>query len=157
MASRFATTAGLEALAGVVKATIHSAGFGADSCIAATRTVVDVLKRFDTRAKALTVRVMVVNPAFVDRATREAPPHTREGLDCWEKESGAYALNIGTGEAQPGKWAGHLVAVSHLLRIAFGASVVVQNTSIPMWASWIAFAVTAYLGYQGITLRLKST
>jgi hypothetical protein len=49
-----------------------------------------------------------------------------------------------------------LVAVAHLLRIAYGAPVVVQNTSIPMWVSWIAFVVTGYLAYQGITLRLKS-
>jgi hypothetical protein len=49
-----------------------------------------------------------------------------------------------------------LFAVGHVLRITSGASVVIQDTPVPMWASWIAFAVTAYLGYQGITLRLKS-
>ena len=49
-----------------------------------------------------------------------------------------------------------LVAVGHVLRITSGASVVIQDTPIPMWASWIAFVVTGYLGYQGITLRLKS-
>ena len=49
-----------------------------------------------------------------------------------------------------------LVAVAHVLRITSGASVVIQDTSIPMWASWIAFVVTGYLAYQGITLRLKS-
>jgi hypothetical protein len=49
-----------------------------------------------------------------------------------------------------------LAALGHLLRITSGASVVIQNTSIPMWASWIAFVVTGYLAYQGITLRLKS-
>jgi hypothetical protein len=49
-----------------------------------------------------------------------------------------------------------LVAVSHVVRITSGASVVIQNTSIPMWASWIAFVVTGYLACQGITLRLKS-
>jgi uncharacterized membrane protein len=49
-----------------------------------------------------------------------------------------------------------LIALAHLLRIAFGASVVVQNTSIPMWASWIAFVVTGYLAYEGIQLGRKS-
>jgi hypothetical protein len=49
-----------------------------------------------------------------------------------------------------------LIALGHLLRIAFGASVVVQNTSIPMWASWIAFVVTGYLAYEGIRLAWKS-
>jgi hypothetical protein len=49
-----------------------------------------------------------------------------------------------------------VAALGHVLRITSGASVVIQNTSIPMWVSWIAFLVTAYLGYEGITLRLKS-
>jgi hypothetical protein len=49
-----------------------------------------------------------------------------------------------------------LAAVGHVLRITSGASVVIQDTPIPMWASWIAFVVTGYLAYEGITLRLKS-
>jgi divalent metal cation (Fe/Co/Zn/Cd) transporter len=49
-----------------------------------------------------------------------------------------------------------LVALGHLLRIAFGASVVVQNVSIPMWLSWIAFVVAGYLAYQGFRLARRS-
>jgi len=49
-----------------------------------------------------------------------------------------------------------LMAVSHVLRITSGATVVIQHTLIPMWASWIAFVVTGYLAYQGITLAQKS-
>ena len=49
-----------------------------------------------------------------------------------------------------------LVAVGHVLRIAFGASVVIQNTSIPMWASWIAFVVAWYLAYEGFRLGWRS-
>ena len=49
-----------------------------------------------------------------------------------------------------------VAALGHVLRITSGALVLIQNTSIPMWASWIAFLVTAYLGYEGITLKLKS-
>ena len=49
-----------------------------------------------------------------------------------------------------------LAALGHVLRITSGASVVIQNTSIPMWAIWMAFVVTDYLAYEGITLRLKS-
>jgi len=49
-----------------------------------------------------------------------------------------------------------LVAVGHVLRIAFGASVVVQNTSIPMWVSWIAFVVAWYLAYEGFRLGWRS-
>jgi threonine/homoserine/homoserine lactone efflux protein len=48
------------------------------------------------------------------------------------------------------------VALGHALRIAFGASVVIQNTPIPMWASWIALVVAGYLAYQGFRLSRKS-
>ena len=49
-----------------------------------------------------------------------------------------------------------LIAVAHVLRIAYGASVVVRNTSIPMWASVIAVVVAGYLAYEGIRLSRKS-
>ena len=45
-----------------------------------------------------------------------------------------------------------LVALGHVLRIAFGASVVIQNTSIPMWASGIAVVITGFLAYHGLRL-----
>ena len=48
-----------------------------------------------------------------------------------------------------------LIALAHVLRIAYGASVVVQNTSIPMWASVIAVVVTGYLAYEGLRLGRK--
>lgn len=40
-----------------------------------------------------------------------------------------------------------LLALAHVLRIAFGASIVIQNTSIPMWVSVIAVVITGYLAY----------
>ena len=49
-----------------------------------------------------------------------------------------------------------LIALGHVLRIAFGASVVVQNISIPMWASWIALVVTGFLAYEGFQGARKS-
>jgi hypothetical protein len=49
-----------------------------------------------------------------------------------------------------------LVAVGHALRIAFGASVVIQNASIPMWASWIAFIIAGYLASEGILISRRS-
>jgi hypothetical protein len=48
-----------------------------------------------------------------------------------------------------------LSALGHVLGITSGASVVIQDTSIPMWASWVAFVVTGYLAYEGITLGQK--
>ena len=49
-----------------------------------------------------------------------------------------------------------LVALGHVLRIAFGASVVVEGFSIPMWASWIALVVTGFLAYEGFQGARKS-
>jgi hypothetical protein len=49
-----------------------------------------------------------------------------------------------------------LIALGHALRIGFGVSVVVQDISIPMWASWIALIVAGYLAYEGIRLSRKS-
>jgi threonine/homoserine/homoserine lactone efflux protein len=49
-----------------------------------------------------------------------------------------------------------LVALGHALRVAFGASVVIQNTPIPMWVSWVALIVAGYLAYQGFRLSRKS-
>ena len=49
-----------------------------------------------------------------------------------------------------------LVALGHALRIAFGASVVIQNTPIPVWISWIALIVAGYLAYEGIRLSRRS-
>lgn len=49
-----------------------------------------------------------------------------------------------------------LVALGHVLRVAFSASVVIQNTSVPMWVSWIAIVVTGFLAYEGLQLAMKS-
>lgn len=49
-----------------------------------------------------------------------------------------------------------LIALAHVLRIAFGASVVVQNTSIPMWASAVAVFVAGFLAYHGLRLARRS-
>jgi hypothetical protein len=49
-----------------------------------------------------------------------------------------------------------LVALGHALRVPFGASVVIQNTPIPMWVSWVALIVAGYLAYQGFRLSRKS-
>jgi hypothetical protein len=49
-----------------------------------------------------------------------------------------------------------LVALAHVLRIILGWSVIVQDFSIPMWASWIAVVVMGYLAYEGFRLARKS-
>ena len=49
-----------------------------------------------------------------------------------------------------------LIALGHALRIVFGWSFVVQDFSVPMWASGIAVVVMAYLAYEGFRLAKKS-
>ncbi len=49
-----------------------------------------------------------------------------------------------------------LITLGHMLRIAFDASMVVQNISIPMWASWIALFVTGLLAYERFQGSRKS-
>ena len=48
-----------------------------------------------------------------------------------------------------------LIALAHALRIAFLASIVIQNTSIPMFVSVVAVVITGYLAYEGLRLGRK--
>ena len=50
-----------------------------------------------------------------------------------------------------------LIALGHVLRIVFGVSLVVNNISIPMWGSGLAFLVMGYLAYEGFRLARKSS
>ena len=49
-----------------------------------------------------------------------------------------------------------LIAIGHLLRIAFGVVFVVYGVSVPMWASGIAVVVMSFLAYEGFRLARKS-
>jgi hypothetical protein len=77
-----------------------------------------------------------------------------QGVDyCWQ------CMEVGMSQKTFSMVAGVLflvIALAHVLRIAFGASVVVQSTSIPMWASVVAVVVTGYLAYEGLRLARKS-
>lgn len=48
-----------------------------------------------------------------------------------------------------------LIAVGHVIRIVFGLSFVVQDFSVPMWASGIAVIVAGCLAYAGLRLARK--
>jgi hypothetical protein len=48
-----------------------------------------------------------------------------------------------------------LIALGHILRVAFGWSFAVQDFVVPMWASWIAVVITGYLAYEGFRLARK--
>ena len=49
-----------------------------------------------------------------------------------------------------------LIALGHVLRIVFGWSFMVQDFSVPMWASGLAVVVMGYLAYEGFRLARKS-
>jgi hypothetical protein len=50
-----------------------------------------------------------------------------------------------------------LIALGHVLRIVLGWSFMVQDFSVPMWASGIAVVVTGYLAYEGFRRARKSS
>lgn len=49
-----------------------------------------------------------------------------------------------------------VVALLHLVRLAFGWSASVGGWNVPMWLSWVAAAVTAVLAYLGVRLYRKA-
>jgi hypothetical protein len=48
-----------------------------------------------------------------------------------------------------------LVALAHVLRIFLGWSIVIQDLSVQMWASWIAVIVMGYLAYESFSVGEK--
>jgi hypothetical protein len=49
-----------------------------------------------------------------------------------------------------------LIALGHVLRIVFNMTFVVQDFSVPMWASGVAIVILGYLAYEGCRLARKS-
>ena len=49
-----------------------------------------------------------------------------------------------------------VIAILHLFRIIFGWTPVVEGWVVPMWPSWVALVVTAWLGYEGLRLASKA-
>ena len=48
-----------------------------------------------------------------------------------------------------------LIALGHVLRIVLGWSFMVQDFSVPMWASGLAVAILGYFAYEGFRLARK--
>jgi len=44
------------------------------------------------------------------------------------------------------------VAVVHALRLVFQWHVTVQSWAVPVWVSWIALFISAFLAYTGLKL-----
>jgi hypothetical protein len=49
-----------------------------------------------------------------------------------------------------------LIAVMHVLRLAFKWEVVVNGWSVPMWVSAVAIGIAAYLAFEGLKLGWRS-
>ncbi len=49
-----------------------------------------------------------------------------------------------------------LIAVLHALRVVFGTEAVLEGWALPMWVSWVAALIAAYLACQGYRLSKKS-
>jgi hypothetical protein len=49
-----------------------------------------------------------------------------------------------------------LIALGHVLRIVLSRSFMVQDFSVPMWASGLAVVIMGYLSYEGFRLARKS-
>lgn len=46
-----------------------------------------------------------------------------------------------------------LIAVLHLLRILYGWSAVIGGWTMPMWLSWAALIIGAYLAWWGLSRK----
>jgi hypothetical protein len=49
-----------------------------------------------------------------------------------------------------------LITLGHMLRLTFSVEVMVGGRVVPMWASWAALILMAYLSYEGFRLGTKS-
>ena len=46
-----------------------------------------------------------------------------------------------------------VIAVLHLLRILYRWSAVLGGWSVPMWLSWVALVIAAYLAWLGLSRK----
>ncbi len=47
------------------------------------------------------------------------------------------------------------VALLHVARLAYGWTVVIDDTELPMWISWAGLVIGAYLSYSSYLLTKK--
>lgn len=85
-----------------------------DSCIASTRVIFDLLKRYELKPRAVACHARVLNPQLVKRINETGRyPQTNEEIVRWSEEDGSWNVGIGgTGERREGRWDGHLVALA---------------------------------------------
>jgi hypothetical protein len=49
-----------------------------------------------------------------------------------------------------------LIAIMHVLRLAFRWEVVLNGWSVPMWVSWVGLAIAGFLASEGLKLGRRS-
>ena len=49
-----------------------------------------------------------------------------------------------------------IVAIAHVLRLAFKWEVIVAGWQVPMWLSAVAAVIAAYLAYEGFRIRTSA-
>jgi len=49
-----------------------------------------------------------------------------------------------------------VIAVLHLIRIAFGWSLILGDVAIPLWLSWLGFIIPGYLSYSSFHFALRT-
>jgi len=50
-----------------------------------------------------------------------------------------------------------LIALLHAVRLLRGWRVTIEGAVVPIWISWIALAIAAYLAYEGFRLAKTKT
>lgn len=48
-----------------------------------------------------------------------------------------------------------VVAVVHALRFVFSWPITILGWTVPIWVSWIAFLISGFLAYEGLTLARR--
>ncbi len=49
-----------------------------------------------------------------------------------------------------------IVALLHLMRIAFGWNLIVGNVTVPLWLSWLGVAIAGYLSYSSFHFAFRT-
>ncbi len=49
-----------------------------------------------------------------------------------------------------------VIALMHVLRLAFEWQATLAGRAMPMWVSWVAILVAGYLAYEGFRLGTRS-
>lgn len=98
-----------EKLAELVAPAIYARCERYDLCVFATAIVVDVAHYFDIEVRPISVKVLLHNAQWLTHVV----DGVWKGGDVTKLTDGTWSVGIGFGgDPEPGKWPGHLIAVS---------------------------------------------